>query len=93
MAATPYPAWDGFAPRLALPDGGCALSGLQRIAPRLRRYRMAAAPYPAWDGLAPRLALPDDGFALCGLGRDCTTPGVTGWRLRLIRPTADLYRV
>ena len=29
MAATPYPAWDGFAPRLALPDGGYALSGLQ----------------------------------------------------------------
>ncbi len=30
MAATPYPAWDEFAPRLALPDGGYALSGLGR---------------------------------------------------------------
>jgi|GEM_PF-1934733 len=31
MAAAPYAAWDGIAPRLALPDGGYALSGLQQI--------------------------------------------------------------
>jgi len=55
-----------------LPDGGYALSGLGRIAPRLRRYRMAAAPYAAWDGIAPRLALPDGGYALSGLQQICT---------------------
>jgi hypothetical protein len=55
MAATPYPAWDGFAPRLALPDGGCALSGMGRIAPRLGRCRMADTPYPAYNGVASRL--------------------------------------
>jgi len=35
MAAAPYPAYNGIPPRLALPDGGCALSGLRRIAPLL----------------------------------------------------------
>jgi hypothetical protein len=68
MAAAPYPAWDGFAPRLALPDGGYALSGLRRIAPRLALPDGGCA-LSGLRRIALLLALPDGGCALSGLQR------------------------
>jgi len=67
MAATPYPAWDGFAPRLALPDGGYALSGLQPGCITPGALSDGGCALSGLRRIAPRLALPDGGYALSDL--------------------------